>query len=137
MNGVEQERKAEDLLIGALAVLAKEDVDTLRIDDRTFHAAFGAALEVFRKAGGRLEQLSRTFYRDVVSKTYEKLDDALISAEHFGMVKFPNPSYSRLEITITPRVAEQLLGDWSDAERETFRDAAHALKSKMRYKPII
>jgi len=125
-------KTAEDLLIGILAVLARDGKTSIRINDRSFHAAFGDALAIFRDAGGELGDLAKTFYRDVVSKTYEKLEDALISAEHYGIVKIYNPAFERLEISITPRVAEQFLGDWPSVERSVIEKAAAQFRKRAR-----
>lgn len=124
------QRQAEDLLIGILATLARNGKNTIRINDRNFHAAFGKALDVFRKAGGELESLAKSFYRDLVSKTYEKLDDAIISAEHYGMIKISNPSFERLEISITPRVAEQILSEWSSDDRARIEEATSEFRRR-------
>ena len=120
-------KRPEDLLIGALAVLALDGKETLRTTDKTFHQHFGAALDVFRQAGGELEELAGNYYRDVVSNTFDELDHAIITAEQFGLVKFPNPTYSRLQITIPPRVAERLLRDWGVEARPVFETAAKEL----------
>lgn len=124
---VRQTRRPEDLLIGALAALALTGRDTLRTTDKSFHEHFGAALDVYREAGGELGDLSSSYYRDIVSDTFDELDHALITAEQFGLVKFPNPSYSRLHITIPPRVAERLLAEWGADLRPVFERAAEEL----------
>jgi len=121
----------EDLLVGALAVLALQGITTLRTTDRSFHEHFGKALEVFKNSGGRLGELARRYYRDVVSQTYEALDDALITAEQFGFVKFPNPTYSRLQIAMTPRVARRLLEEIGAEHRGVFETAAKELKDSV------
>lgn len=132
VQATEQPKTAEDLLIGILSVLAKDGQTTIRINDRSFHAAFGEALAIFRDSGGELGELAKTFYRDVVSKTYEKLEDALISAEHYGMVKIYNPAFERLEISMTPRVAEQFLGEWPSSERTVIEKAATEFRRRAR-----
>src|SRR5689334_15029731 len=98
-------RRAEDLLLGALAVLALKGVTTLRVTDRTFHDHFGEALDVFKHASGEIASLASEYHRDIVSNTYDELDHALITAEQHRFVGFPNPSYSRLQIKLTPRAA--------------------------------
>lgn len=125
-TATQESKRPEDLLIGALAALALEGRDTLRTSDKDFHQAFGAALEVFRNAGGELAELAGHYYRDVVSNTFDELDHALITAEQFGLVKFPNPSYSRLQVAIPPRVAERLLSDWGEL-RPIIQKAAQEL----------
>lgn len=126
MPTLTEARKAEDLLIGALAVLTLKGVDTLRTTDKTFHDHFGKALDAFRTAGGDLAGLANSYHKDVVSNTYDELDHALIAAEQLGLVRFPNPSYSRLQITITPRVAEKILAGWK-RYRGAFDEAAEEL----------
>ena len=123
-------KRAEDLLIGTLAVLALQGVDTLQTTDKSFHTHFGAALQVFREAGGELADLADDYYRNVVSNTYDELDHALIAAEQFGLVKFPNPSYSRLQVTIPRRVAEELANEWGE-NRAVFERAAKKLYDSM------
>jgi hypothetical protein len=118
------EKHAEDLLIAVLAELATQGVDTLPVSDRKFHDYFGRLLERLKAGGGELRSLADQFYKNVVTDTYDELDHSLITAEQFGFVKFPNPTYSRLTIAITPRMAHRLLKGWDSAERETIREAA-------------
>lgn len=125
------ELQSEDLLVGALAVLALNGITTLRTSDRSFHEHFSKALAVFREAGGPLGELASSYYRDVVSRTYEALDDALINAEQFGFVKFPNPTYSRLQIAMTPRVARKLLEQMGAEHKATFEAAALKLRQSL------
>lgn len=126
MVRTETDKRAEDLVFAILAMLAKDGVDTLKTSDKAFHVGFAAALAKLREAGGELSELSNQFYADPVSATYDELDHALIAAEQFGLVRFPNPSYSRLQLTITPRVAEQLLQSWKD-NRDQLGRAAETL----------
>jgi len=125
------QKQSEDLLIGALAVLAQEGVTTLRTNDRSFHEHFGRVLEIFQAAGGEFADLARRYYRDAVSRTYEELDHALITAEQFGLVRFPNPTYSRLQITMTPRVARRLVNEWPDEQQAVLRRAAAVLRESI------
>lgn len=120
----------EDLLIGILAVLAINGRDTLKTTDKVFHSAFGEALNEFRKAGGTLKELADSYYQDVVSKTYDELNHALITAESYSLLRFPNPSYSRLQITMNRRVAERLL-EKHESERSVFERAAQVLLERM------
>jgi hypothetical protein len=122
--------RTEDLLIGVLAVLSLQRKETLKITDKVFHKAFGSALDVFRNAGGELQELADSYVPDVVSNTYDELNDALIAAESFHLLRFPNPSYSRLQITMTPRVAQQLLEKYP-GQRGAFEQAAKALLDSM------
>jgi hypothetical protein len=123
---VESSKRPEDLLIGALATLALRGIDNLRTTDKSFHEYFAKALSVFRDAGGEVKDLADRYYCNIASKTYDELDHALIAAEQYGLVKFPNPSYSRVQITMSPRIARKLLEDWKD-EQEVFEQAANAL----------
>jgi hypothetical protein len=118
------DKRTEDLLIAILAEISLQGTDTLRMSDRKFHEHFGRALELLKSYGGELEELANQFYKNVVTDTYDELDHSLITAEQFGFVKFPNPSYSRLTIAITPRMARRLLKDWSEKDRSAIRDAA-------------
>lgn len=120
-------KRAEDLVIAILAELATQRVDTLRVSDRRFHELFGGVLERLREAGGELQQLAQQFSKNVVTDTYDELDHSLVTAEQFGFVKFPNPSYSRLTIAISPRMAHRLLKDWPDDQRETISAAAQEI----------
>jgi hypothetical protein len=123
--------RTEDLLIGVLAVLALKGRDSLKTTDKLFHSAFKSALDVFANAGGELGELANSYYPDVVSKTYDELNAALIAAESVSLLRFPNPSYTRMQITITPRVAEALLDNYP-GERQVFEDAANALLDRMK-----
>ena len=120
-------KRAEDLLLGALAVLALRGVRTLRVTDRTFHDHFGEALSIFKDAGGEVAELASEYHRDIVSNTYDELDHALITAEQHRFVGFPNPSYSRLQIKLTPRAAERILESWA-GDRGVFERAAESLR---------
>lgn len=120
-------KRAEDLVLGALAVLALKHVTTLRVTDRTFHDHFAAALDIFKDAGGEIAALASEYHRDIVSNTYDELDHALITAEQHRFVGFPNPSYSRLQIKLTPRAAERILQSWPH-DREVFERAADSLR---------
>lgn len=119
--------RTEDLLIGVLAVIALQGRDTLKTSDKVFHSAFARALDVFsQKGNAELVELADSYYQDVVTNKYEELDDALIAAERFSLLRFPNPTYSRLQVTMTPRVAEEFLNKYPD-QRATFEEAAHVL----------
>ena len=124
-------KRAEDLLLGALAALTLEGHTTLRVSDRSFHDHFGKALEVFRDAGGEIQVLASEYHRDIVSETYDELDHALIAAEQHRFVSFPNPTYSRLHIKMTRRAAERLLADWNESERSAFERAAESLRASI------
>lgn len=121
--------RPQDLLIGIFAVLSRDGENTLRINDESFHSAFGAALSVFRRKQGPTADVARLFYRDLVSKTYRKLDDSLAVAQRYGYVKIFNPTFEMLEINMTPRVAAQILSDW-DEHKAIFEEAAQALRRK-------
>jgi hypothetical protein len=124
-------KRPEDLLLGALAVLALNGHTTLRVTDRSFHDHFGKALDIFRSAGGEVAQLADEYHCDVVSETYDELDHALIAAEQHRFVGFPNPTYSRLQIKMTRRAAERLLDMWTPDERRVFREAAETLRTSI------
>jgi hypothetical protein len=120
-------KRAEDLLVGALAVLALQGVTTLRVDDRSFHDHFAKALDEFRNEGGEIGQLAALYHRDPVTNTFDELDHAIIRAEQDRLIGLPNPTYSRLQIKMTRRAAERILAEWS-ANRDVFDRAAEELR---------
>lgn len=124
------EHRPEDLLLGVLAALSISGTTTLRTTDKQFHLRFSKALEIFSSAPGKQARLAKFFHRDPVSKTYDQLDHALIAAEQMGWVKFPNPSFSRFQITMTPRDAERLLDEWA-GDRSTIESAAKEILASL------
>jgi len=130
-TSVSSTKRAEDLLLGALAVLTLQGHTALRVSDRSFHEHFGRALDVFRQEGGEIADLANEYHRDIVSETYDELDHALIAAEQHRFVGFPNPTYSRLQIKMTRRAAERILAAWSEHERSAFVRAAASLRTSI------
>ena len=124
------DKKAEDLVIAVLAELSVQGIDTLRMNDRQFHDHFGIVLDRLRQAGGELKDLADQFYKNIVTDTYDELDHSLITAEQFGFVKFPNPTYSRLTIAITPRMAHRLLASWDSGERSMIASATKEIVNR-------
>jgi hypothetical protein len=122
--------QTEDLLIGILAVLSLRGRDSLKTTDKIFHAAFGEALNVFRADTEGLGKLAESYYPDVVSNTYDELNHALIAAESHNLIRFPNPSYRRLQITMTPRVATALLNSYGN-NTAIFEEAATLLLERL------
>lgn len=121
------EKRTEDLLIAILAQLSLQGVETLKVSDRRFHEQFGRALDRLRRSGDELADLASQFYKNVLTDTYDELDHSLITAEQFGFVKFPNPTYSRLTIAITPRMAHRLMQDWPPSHQEAIRQASEEM----------
>jgi hypothetical protein len=120
-----------DLVFGLLAALAQRGVETLRTDDTVLHGAFGTALNVFRKSNGDLAVLADYYYADAVTDNYDELNNALIEAQSFDLIGFPNPSYSKLEVKIAPDAAEKMLRSFG-ANRKTIENAADAFLLRMR-----
>ncbi|HZJ01071.1 MAG TPA: hypothetical protein VFD22_10455 [Gemmatimonadaceae bacterium] len=118
--------KTEDLLIGMLAVLSLRGRDSVKTTDKAFHSAFGNALEVFKSDDSEIAKVADEYYPDIVSNTYDELNNALIVAEGYSLLRFPNPSYTRLQITMTPRVATTFLNGYGE-KKELFEKAADAL----------
>lgn len=127
MNSLVERHRPEDLLLAALAALSERGVDTLKTTETSFHEHFGRALEAFRGAGGELASLADHFYWNRVTGTYDELDHALITAEQQGFVRFPNPSYSRLQLSLTPKIARRVLNEWAPAEQAVICQAAMAM----------
>jgi hypothetical protein len=105
-----------DLFIGVLAALAKQGVYSLKIHDRVLHRAWGAALQVFRSKGGVLARLADKYYQDHGTGAFDELEHSIIAAEGSGYLRFPNPTYRKLQLTVSPRTAEDIL-----ARRRGFR----------------
>jgi hypothetical protein len=126
----QQSRRAEDLLLGALAALALRGTKVLPVNEVSFHKHFAAALGVFENADEEIQHLATFYHRDPVSRTYDELDHALITAEQHRFVNFPNPTYSRLQINLSRRAAEKLLEEWGD-RRAVFEAAADSLAASI------
>jgi hypothetical protein len=120
-----------DLVFGLLAVFAQRGVETLRTTDTVLHGAIAAALDVFRTSSGDLAQLADHYFADAVTDNYDELNNALIEAQSFDLIGFPNPSYSKLEVKIAPDAAEKMLRSFG-ANRKTIEDAADAFLLRMR-----
>src|SRR2546423_2885051 len=131
MTVAAEPHRPEDLLLGALAYLSLKGHTTLRTTDRSFHEHFANALEILKDAGGEVSELATKYYRDLVSNTYDELDHALIAAEQYRFVSFPNPSYNRLQIKMTHRAAQKLLDDWSPEQQQVLERAADALRASI------
>lgn len=123
-------RRADDLLLGALAVLALRGTKVLPVNEVSFHEHFSAALNVFSEADPEISHLATFYHRDPVTGTYDELDRALIAAEQHRFVTFPNPTYSRLQINLSKRAAERLLEEWGD-RRSVFERAVESLEESI------
>jgi hypothetical protein len=121
-------KRPEDLLLGPIAVLALSGVTTLRLHQNTFHDVFTEALKVFQEAAGEFAELASRYHRDIVSGTYDELEHALIAAERSKYIGMPNPTYSRLQIKLTPRAALRLLEKWPPEQRSVIEKAAESLR---------
>ena len=125
------EKRSEDLVIALLAAIATRGVDTLRMNDRVIHEHFATALESLRRSGrDELVDLADGFYRSSITDTFDELDNSLVTAEQYGFVKFPNPSYSRVVLAFSPRMAHRVLKNWQEDDRKALANAADEFLGK-------
>jgi hypothetical protein len=120
----------KDLLIGLLAELSLRGFDSIRISDYALHDAFNKALAVYRESGGELASLADTYYDDGITEANDELERAIIAAEGSGYLRFPNPTYRKLHLTIAPRAAQEILSRRPEF-RDTFRRAADAIEPEL------
>ena len=120
----------KDLLIGVLAELSLRGIDSIRISDYALHEVFGKALEVYRAQGGELAELASMYYDDGITEANDELERSIIAAEGSGYLRFPNPTYRKLHLTIAPRAAEDILMRRPQF-RDAYRKAADALEPEL------
>jgi len=109
--------RSEDLVLALFAAASLNGTSILELSDTSMHRRFDSVLKVLESAGGDLADLAKLFHKNVVNGTYDLLNLALVSAEHGLWVKFPNPSYSRVLISMTPREAQGFLREWPGVEQ--------------------
>lgn len=99
-----------------LAALLKNGLGELSATRDVLHGAFAAALDVLRSD----ERTSSAFagFRSGNEQDgfITEFDDALMRAEKYKLVQFPNPSYTRVRIAMTPWTAQEFLAEVGDAQ---------------------
>ncbi|HYH81508.1 MAG TPA: hypothetical protein VEX86_17015 [Longimicrobium sp.] len=127
MNKVEQgEAAADRAFVAFLAALYLEGLEQMSAGGDLLHKSFHGALHVLRQnatTGGWF----RRFRASPTSGRIEALDRAIIRAEQYGLVQFPNPSYTRVRVALSPVDAQLLLSDVGE-ERETIEQAAREFR---------
>ena len=119
----------EDRAFGAfLAALAERGVVQIAGASRAVHEAFKAALETLQ-ADETLRPYFAHYFASRSTGRIDELDQALVRGEAAGIVQYGNPSYSRIQISLTPYEAEELLSEFPE-RREVFMNAATAFQRR-------
>lgn len=121
-----REAMADRAFAAVLAALAEQGLEYMSAGVDVLHRCFAAALTVLR-SDDELRPLFKRFRPDPVSGRFEELDRAIIRAEQFGIVQFPNPSYTRVRVALSPGDMESLLADLGD-RRGVIEEAAREFK---------
>lgn len=109
-----------------LAALLQSGLGELSATRDVLHGAFSAALDTLRRDERTLKAFAN--FRSGVDESFiAEFDDALMRAEKYKLVQFPNPSYTRVRIAMTPWTAEEFLDEVGDAE-EVLRAAAQRFR---------
>ncbi|MEX2282557.1 MAG: hypothetical protein WEE89_08740 [Gemmatimonadota bacterium] len=119
-------QESERAFLAFLAALYIRGIEELDDSGDVLHGSFDHALGVLKGD----EQLSKAFARYRMggfSGRIDALDQALIRAEQFGWVQFPNPSYQRMAIAMSPADAESILSSFGK-QRATIESAATAFE---------
>ncbi len=122
----------EDAAFGAfLAALADRGMVQDAGASQAVHSAFRAALETLQ-ADQVLSAYFAHYYPSRITGRIDELDQALVRGESAGIVQYGNPTYSRIQISLTPYEAEQLLNQFP-GQREVLRAAAEAFEKQFRH----
>jgi hypothetical protein len=110
-----------------LAGLHSEGLEEMVVTDGDdLHRAFGAALQILASDERTAEAFSR-FRASPQSGVVGEFDDALMRASKYKLVHFPNASYTRVGISMTPFDAADFLRGVGSAD-EVIREAARSFK---------
>lgn len=120
----------DQAFFGFLGAVYLEGLAQMAADSQMLHECFAAAMPVLQ-SDPALALAFRRFMRESVTSRFDELDAALIEAEQYGLVQFPNPSYSRVRIAMSRRDANRFLRDLGDS-RETVERAAREFKEAYR-----
>lgn len=96
---------------GLLASLAAEKHDEINATQSQLHKAFRQVVQAAAQTEGLSVDLSDVDY-DPLYGLSGWLDEFLARAQRDLMISRPNPSYSRIHITLDPEEAEELLGSF-------------------------
>lgn len=117
---------ADEAFLGFLGAIYLEGLGQIAADSKLMHECFAAALPRLN-ADASLVGAFRRFSLEAATQRFDELDAALIEAEQYGLVQFPNPSYARVRIAMSRRDAERFVGDVGEAAT-ALREAAREFK---------
>lgn len=100
---------AQEFAEGLLAGLAADEHKDIDATQAQLHRAFRQVVQIAKETKGLSVDLSDVDY-DPLYGVSGWLDEFLARAQRDLMISRPNPSYSRIEITLTPEDIEELLG---------------------------
>ena len=127
LNEVELgEAAADRAFLAFLAALYLQGLEQMSARGGILHTSFQGALRVLRE-NAATGTWFRRFRASPTSGHFEALDRAIIRAEQYGFVQFPNPSYTRVQVALSPVDAHKLLEDVG-GERETIEHAAREFR---------
>jgi len=122
----------EDAAFGAfLAALADRGMVQIAGPSQAVHSAFRVALDTLQ-ADEVLAPYFAHYFPSRITGRIDELDQALVRGESAGIVQYGNPTYSRIQISLTPYEAEQLLNQFPD-KREVLRVAAEVFEKRFRH----
>jgi hypothetical protein len=116
------EAAADRAFLAFLAALYLDGLEQMSAGEDLLHKSFDGALKVLRQDDATSIWFRR-FRASPTSGRFEALDRAIIRAEQYGLVQFPNPSYTRVRVALSPTDAHALLDDIGE-ERSTIERAA-------------
>ena len=121
----------EDAAFSAfLAALADRGMVQIAGPSQAVHSAFRLALETLQ-ADETLGRYFAHYFPSRITGRIDELDQALVRGESAGIVQYGNPTYSRIQISLTPYEVERLLDQFPD-QRATLQTAAGAFERRFR-----
>jgi hypothetical protein len=114
-----------------LAALVRQGMGQIAGASMAVHDAFKAALEVLQE-DERIAPYFKHFYASRSTGRVDELDQALIRGEAAGTVLYGNPTYSRIQISLSPFEVEELLSQFA-ADRAVFSRAAEVFQERFSY----
>ncbi|HYH81491.1 MAG TPA: hypothetical protein VEX86_16930 [Longimicrobium sp.] len=119
----------EDRAFGAfLAALADRGVVQIAGASTAVHEAFKAALARLQ-ADEVVGPYFAHYFPSRSTGRIDELDQALVRGEAAGIVQYANPTYSRIQISLTPFETDELLSEFPE-HRQVFSEAAEAFQKR-------
>jgi len=119
---------AEDFAEGLIAALAIDGKKTITASQTQLHRAFRRVLVGLDERQDLKVDLREVDY-DPLYGLSGWLDKFLARAQRDLMISFPNPSYERIEIQLTPAEGERLLRGYG--HQEAFRELSSLFNSAL------